>query len=70
MTYVMIKDGWARVYRKPGAPLAGRVVAVSPTGDLVRVRMDDVGDSYVRREHVESLHSEPPNHPPRSRATT
>ena len=68
MTYVTIKDGWARLYRKPGAPLSGPVVSVSPTGDLVRVRMDDLGDSYVRSEHVESLPGSPRGHTARRRA--
>lgn len=51
-THVRINENWARVYRKPGARLSGPVVAVSPTGAVLRVEMDDLGDTYVRAEHV------------------
>ena len=50
---VRIDDPWTRVYRRPGAPVEGVLIGVSPTGEVVRVRFDSVADSYVRVEHVE-----------------
>jgi hypothetical protein len=40
-------------YRKPGAPVAGVVQALSPSGSVARIRMDDVADSYVLVCHLE-----------------
>jgi hypothetical protein len=50
---VRIDDPWTRVYRRPGAPVEGVLIGVSPTGEVVRVRFDSVADSYIRVEHVE-----------------
>jgi hypothetical protein len=40
-------------YRKPGVTTSGVVKALSPDGKIVRVRMDNLGDSYLAVEHVE-----------------
>lgn len=49
---VRIEPDWARVYRRPGTPLEGVLVSISPSGSVVKLRMDEVADSYVRVEHV------------------
>lgn len=53
--YVMVKPEWRPLYRKPGAPFEGAVVAMSPSGAVARVYMDDLGDSYVRTEHLDPV---------------
>jgi hypothetical protein len=40
-------------YRKPGVTTSGVVKALSPDGKIVRVQMDNFGDSYLVVEHVE-----------------
>jgi hypothetical protein len=35
------------------------VKALSPNGKVVRVQMDDLGDSYIAVEHVEPASAEP-----------
>ena len=40
-------------YRKPGVITSGVVKALSPHGKIVRVQMDDLGDSYFAVEHLE-----------------
>jgi hypothetical protein len=40
-------------YRKPGVATSGVVKALSPDGKIVRVQMDNLGDSYLAVEHVE-----------------
>jgi hypothetical protein len=49
---VQIDNTWARVYRRPGTAVEGVLVAISPTGAVVTVRLDSLADSYVRVEHV------------------
>jgi hypothetical protein len=45
-------------YRKPGVTTSGVVKALSPHGKIVRVQMDDLGDSYFAVEHVEPASAE------------
>ena len=49
---VRVKSASASFYRKPGSSIEGRIVGISPTGDVARVRMDDLADTYVRTEHL------------------
>jgi hypothetical protein len=49
---VRVKSDFAAVYRKPGSSIEGRIVGISPTGGVARVRMDDLADSYVRAEDL------------------
>ena len=49
---VQIDNTWARVYRRPGTAVEGVLIAISPTGAVVSVRLDSLADSYVRVEHV------------------
>ena len=53
-TVVEIKADWRLVYRKPGASITGILQALSPTGLVARVRMDEHGDSYVLVAHLDS----------------
>lgn len=50
---VKVKQEWRHAYRKPGVELEGVLIAVSPTGTIARVRMDDLGDSYLWMSHLE-----------------
>ena len=43
---VRVKPEWTPQYRKPGVTVSGVVKALSPHGTIVRVQMDDLGDSY------------------------
>jgi hypothetical protein len=52
-TLVRVKPEWMHQYRKPGVTMSGVVRALSPNGKIVRVQMDDLGDSYFAVEHVE-----------------
>jgi hypothetical protein len=52
-TLVAVKPDWMYQYRKPGVTTSGVVKALSPNGKIVRVQMDDLGDSYLAVEHVE-----------------
>jgi hypothetical protein len=52
-TLVRVKPDWMHQYRKPGVTTSGVVKALSPDGKIVRVRMDNLGDSYLAVEHVE-----------------
>ncbi len=52
-TVVEIRADWWTVYRKPGASVAGILQALSPTGLVARVRMDEHGDSYVLVAHLD-----------------
>ena len=52
-TLVTVKPEWKYQYRKPGVTMSGVVKALSPNGKIVRVQMDDLGDSYFAVEHVE-----------------
>jgi hypothetical protein len=45
---VRIKRDAAPYYRKPEAGLEGVVVGLSRSGNVARVHLDDVADSYVR----------------------
>jgi hypothetical protein len=45
-------------YRKPGVTTSGVVKALSPNGKIVRVQMDELGDSYFAVEHVEPVSAE------------
>lgn len=54
-TYVCIKPEWVHAYRKPGTELRGVLMCVSPTGAVSRVQMDDLGDSYLRTDHLEPV---------------
>jgi len=51
---VEIRPDWRAVYRKPGVSIAGIVQALSPTGLVARVRMDEHADSYVLVAHLDS----------------
>lgn len=51
-TRVRLKREWVHAYRKPGAEMTGFVVAISPSREVARVRMDALGDSYVRVAHL------------------
>jgi hypothetical protein len=57
---VQIDNTWARVYRRPGTAVEGVLVAISPTGAVVTVRLDSLADSYVRVEHVKPALPSPP----------
>ncbi len=52
-TVVEIRTDWRLIYRKPGAATAGILQALSPTGLVARVRMDEYGDSYVLVAHLD-----------------
>lgn len=52
---VSIKPEWRQLYRKPGARFEGSIVAMSPSGAVARVNMDDLGDSYVWADHLEPV---------------
>ena len=52
-TLVRVKPQWMHQYRKPGVITSGVVKALSPHGKIVRVQMDDLGDSYFAVEHLE-----------------
>lgn len=54
-TLVRVKPEWMHQYRKPGVTTSGVVKALSPDGKIVRVQMDNFGDSYLVVEHVESF---------------
>jgi len=56
---VRVHVDWARNYRRLGGSESGVVVAVSPTGAVARVRMDEVADSYVHVDHLELESTEP-----------
>jgi hypothetical protein len=58
-TLVRVKPEWMYQYRKPGVTTSGVVTALSPNGKIVRVQMDDLGDSYVAVEHVERASADP-----------
>jgi hypothetical protein len=58
-TLVTVKSEWMPQYRKPGVTTSGVVKALSPNGKVVRVQMDDLGDSYIAVEHVEPASAEP-----------
>lgn len=51
-TIVEIRTDWRLFYRKPGVPVTGILQALSPSGLVARVRMDDHGDSYVLVVHL------------------
>jgi hypothetical protein len=57
-TLVTVKPEWMYQYRKPGVTTSGVVKALSPNGKIVRVQMDDLGDSYFAVEHVEPASAE------------
>jgi hypothetical protein len=48
-----IKEEWRHCYRAPGAPMAGVIQAISPSGSVARIRLDDVADSYILVSHLE-----------------
>ena len=50
-----VKPEWVNAYGLPGASLSGVVTALSPSGTLIRVRMGELGHSYVWAAHVEPL---------------
>ena len=45
-----VKPEWVHAYRTPGSTMSGVVgvvAALSPSGTVIRVQMDELGDSYV-----------------------
>ena len=50
-----IRSEWRHCYRAPGTPMAGIVQAVSPTGNVARIRFDQVADSYILVSHLEPV---------------
>ena len=48
-----IKKEWRHFYRAHGTAIAGVVQAVSPSGKVARIRLDDVADSYILVSHLE-----------------
>ncbi len=48
-----IKSEWRYCYRSPGSRIAGIVQAISPSGGVARIRLDQVADSYVLVSHLE-----------------
>jgi hypothetical protein len=51
--HARIKIAWRGYYRCPGSSIGGVVQAVSSTGKVTRIRLDDVADSYVLTDHLE-----------------
>lgn len=49
---VEIEDDWRSAYRKPGTSVAAILQALSPTGLVARIRVDEQGDSYVLVAHL------------------
>ena len=45
----------APFYRKPSASLEGVVVGLSRTGQVARIHLDEVADSYVRVSDLETV---------------
>ena len=43
-----------RFYRKAGTQTVGQLVLLSPSGAVALVRFDDIADSFVRVEHLET----------------
>jgi hypothetical protein len=46
-THVRVKPEWVHAYRKAGSTMSGVVAALSPSGTVIRVQMDELGGSYV-----------------------
>jgi hypothetical protein len=59
-----IKGEWRHSYRAHGSSMAGVIQAISPSGAVARIRLDEVADSYVLVRHLEPTRK-PEAGPPR-----
>ena len=50
-----IKEQWRYCYRAHGTPIAGVVQEVSPSGQVARIRLDQIADSFVLVAHLEPV---------------
>ena len=48
-----VREEWRHLYRAHGTAIAGVVQAVSPSGKVARLRLDEVADSYILVSHLE-----------------
>lgn len=50
-----IKEQWRYCYRAQGSPVAGVVQEFSPSGQVARIRLDRIADSFVLVAHLEPV---------------